>query len=269
MPELPEMENYKRLLARTFVGKTITGTQVSREKSINIPPSQFTAAITGNRIQSIERRAKHLLFHIDHQKVMLLHLMLGGLIYYGTEEDKPNRTVQVQIDFGPHRLFFIGLRLGYLHLLSAADVQDKLIQLGPEPLGPYFTEQDFINAITAKKSRLKTTLVEQSFLSGIGNYYSDEICWHAGILPMRNCNDLSVEEKSKLYRSIRTVLSEALESGGYMEMPLYKGDTLTGGYDPIRKVYDRGGEPCFRCGRPIIKDEHSSRKLFYCTGCQT
>lgn len=140
--------------------------------------------------------------------------------------------------------------------------------LGPEPLEPDFTEDLFFRMLAGKRGMLKTTLVDQKFISGMGNCYSDEICFDAQVLPLRKTNELREQDVSRLYRSIRHILTDAIKFGGYMESPFYQGDTLTGGYDLRCKVYDRGGEPCLRCGSPIVKSEIVSRKVFYCTDCQ-
>lgn len=269
MPELPEMETYRRLLTERVAAGTITHVEVNREKSINLPVPAFIADVQGAGVTSIERRAKHLLFHLHHGKLLLLHLMLGGFMYYGSEQDRLERTAQVVLGFQEKRLFFHGLRLGYLHLLSEEHAAGELAHLGPEPLAADFSEQLFRELAAKKKGMLKTALVDQRFLAGIGNCYSDEICFAAGILPMRQIQELGVLQISRLYQSIREVLTEAVRYGGYMERPLFQGDRLTGGYDERCKVYDRESEPCVRCGNPIVRDEISSRKTFYCKICQS
>jgi formamidopyrimidine-DNA glycosylase len=268
MPELPEMENYRCLLSKQIGTKTITNVIINREKSINVPVTKFQQSVIGQTITSISRRGKHLLFHLQNGYILLLHLMLGGTMYVGTEEDQPKRTKQVIFYFHEKELFFIGLRLGYLHLLTKEEAEIELQDLGPEPLESSFTFEVFEQIIEKKKGKLKTTLVDQHFIAGIGNCYSDEICYYAGILPMRKCNDLIIEERKNLFTSIKFVLNRAFELGGYMEMPLYSRDDLTGGYNENCYVYDREGESCSRCGHVIIKEEISSRKCFYCKGCQ-
>ncbi len=267
MPELPEMEHYRRMLLDT-AGRTIADVLVERPKSLNMPVDTFVREVKRRRIGAIERRAKHLLFHLESGNVLLLHLMLGGWMFYGTEQQKPQRTAQVVLSFGEEHLYFIGLRLGYLHLLSESEAAERLSQLGPEPLDAHFTEREFLQRMGAKRGMVKTALTDQQFISGIGNYYSDEICFHAGIAPPRKAETLAEAERSRLYGSIRAVLSEALQWGGYMEYPFFAGDELTGRYDSRCKVYDREGEPCFRCGRLIEKDEIGSRKTFFCANCQ-
>jgi formamidopyrimidine-DNA glycosylase len=268
MPELPEIETYRTLLTKKIGGKPIDSVVINREKSINVPAKQFAQYTIGRTLVSIERRAKHLLFQLDNGFTLLLHLMLGGWMYYGTDEMKPDRSTQVELFFGGEKLYFIGLRLGYLHLMTAEEADQRLAQLGPEPLDPRFTDDQFKQLMSSKRGILKPTMVDQKVLSGIGNCYSDEICFHAGILPMRKANDLSETEMSRLFHSMKFVLTEALRYGGYMEYPLYEGDTLTGGYNERCKVYDEGGKPCKRCGHEIIKGEIASRKTFYCGNCQ-
>ncbi|WP_404452767.1 DNA-formamidopyrimidine glycosylase [Virgibacillus necropolis] len=269
MPELPEMETYKTLLNQKIGGNTITDVFINRTKSINVEPEDFIRIVKNQKIETIERRAKYLLFHLKNGYILVLHLMLGSWMYYGKEEEKPDRTIQIQLSFGKLHLYFIGLRLGYLHLYSRDKVEQKLTELGPEPLDVNFSLDSFLDLINSRRGRIKTTLVNQKFLSGIGNRYSDEIAWHAQLLPERKMNELKGNEKVQFYNSIRIVLQEAIKYGGYMDQPLFKGDTKTGGYDNRTYVYGREDEACKSCGGSIIKEKISSRKTFYCKQCQT
>lgn len=269
MPELPEMETYRKLLEERIGGKVVTGCQVEREKTINVPPQTFSHTIVGKRLTRISRRGKHLLFEWESDHVLLLHLMLGGFLYWGDAEDKLKRSAQVTLTFSSHILYFHGLRLGYLHLLTPEQVTQRLADLGPEPLAPAFSLARFLQLLENKRSLLKTALVDQHWLAGIGNCYADEICFHAGVLPTRPIPSLALEEKTRLYHAIQAVFQEAMQYGGYMEPPFHGNDALTGGYNERCRVYDREGEPCPRCGHPIAKSELSSRKVFACTHCQT
>lgn len=266
MPELPEMETYRQQLTRFIIGAPITGVEVTRPKSLNVDPGEFARKLIGNRIVRIERRAKHLLFHLATGEILLLHLMLGGWMFFGTQEEQPDRTFQVEIQFGAKRLCFIGLRLGYLHVHTSEAAYKLLQKLGPEPLELNFTQ--FQNVLRPKRGNLKVTLVDQTFLSGIGNCYSDEICFEAGLLPLRKIPSLTENEQHQLYQAMQSLLREAIAVGGYMEEPLFVGDRLTGQYNPKCRVYDRKDESCLRCGRAIIQTEVSSRKCFYCAYCQ-
>lgn len=268
MPELPEMETYRRLLSERIVGKPLTGIEVNREKSINVKPAEFIQELKGNHITAIHRRAKHLIFELNSGKSLLLHLMLGGWMYLGNDEDNPDRTKQVILSFGDHKLYFIGLRLGYLHLYDEASLAQELNNLGPEPLEPTFTMEKFIELFIKRKGMIKTTLVNQEVIAGIGNCYSDEICHEAQINPTRTFAELELAELHGLFNGMKTVFHRAIEAGGYMDNPLFKADQQTGGYNKICTVYDREGEPCYRCRTLVLKEEVSSRKTFYCPNCQ-
>ncbi|WP_400241438.1 Fpg/Nei family DNA glycosylase [Niallia sp. JL1B1071] len=268
MPELPEMENYRILLSKFIVNRPITSVAINREKSINMPVPAILNQMQNATIIRIERRAKHLLFHLSNQKILLLHLMLGGWMFYGSEEEKPKRTIQVQLSFGNNHLCFIGLRLGYLHLLTQAECEERLKELGPEPLDTRFKEEIFINIIKTRRGALKLKLVDQHFISGIGNCYSDEICYEAQLLPTRKLEDLKDLEVKNLYHSMQKTLAAATNIGGYMDHPLYVDDTKTGSYNDLCKVYDREGEACQRCQNKIMMIKISSKKSFYCPGCQ-
>ncbi|GAA4720388.1 bifunctional DNA-formamidopyrimidine glycosylase/DNA-(apurinic or apyrimidinic site) lyase [Brevibacillus fulvus] len=268
MPELPEMETYRTLLQQRIVGQTIDMVEVERAKTINLPADDFIRTIRGCIVTKMERRAKYLLFHLSFGHVLLLHLMLGGFLYYGSEQDRLNRTAQVVLGFADKRLYFHGLRLGYLHLHSEQTVAAELADLGPEPLDAAFTLADFRQVLHKHRGMLKPVLVDQHVIAGIGNCYSDEICFQTGLLPKRRIDTITDSELTGLYESIRTVLPAAISAGGYMEYPLFQGDKLTGGYNDRCLVYDREGQPCLRCGGKIIKDNIGSRKTFYCAQCQ-
>lgn len=266
MPELPEMETYKRLLADKIKGQTITNVEIKREKSINVPSSLFTQEVKNTSIVAVERRAKHLILKLSSGKNLVLHLMLGGWLYFGNDVDSPSRTKQIILFVPNGNLYFIGLRLGYLHLLNEKELNEAFAKLGPEPIEPNFSLQSFQQLTESRKGILKTTLVNQSFIAGIGNCYSDEICFDASLLPTRKMNELAEVEKTKLYNGIISALNRGINQGGYMDDPFFQGDTLTGNYQTL--VYDREGEPCLRCKSKIVLEMISSKKTFYCPNCQ-
>lgn len=268
MPELPEMETYRKLLSDKIRGKVITSVIVNREKSINVAQEAFEKELIQASVVGVHRRAKHLIIKLSSGKSLLLHLMLGGWMYLGNENDNPDRTKQVIISFGDLDLYFIGLRLGYLHLLTEENLQKELADLGPEPLNGNLSLAEFLTLIGKKKGMLKTTLVNQQFIAGIGNCYSDEICYGARLMPTKKADSLNEQTTLELFNAIQAVLNRAIGLGGYMENPLFKGDKLTGGYNQHCFVYDREGEPCHECGGEIVKEEISSRKTFYCPNCQ-
>ncbi|KGE17330.1 Fpg/Nei family DNA glycosylase [Paenibacillus wynnii] len=268
MPELPEMENYRRLLSQHIINVPITGVTVNREKTINVETNVFAEALLGARVVFVERRAKYILFHLYDGRRLLLHLMLGGMLFYGTEEERPERSTQVELAFGDHILYFIGLRLGYLHLVSVKEGEALMGKLGPELLDRRMTLERFEELLKKRRGALKTTLVNQHVFAGIGNCYADEIAYEAKLLPTVLIQTLTKDSIARLYEAVRKVLTEATDTGGYMEIPFMTGDTVTGAYNDQCKVYDREGEPCLRGGGTIVKVELSGRKVFYCPDCQ-
>ncbi|MDP4098623.1 bifunctional DNA-formamidopyrimidine glycosylase/DNA-(apurinic or apyrimidinic site) lyase [Paenibacillus sp. P96] len=270
MPELPEMENYRALLSGRILDKPITGVTVNREKSINLDADVFHSQLLGSSIVYIERRGKHLIFHLNTGKRLLLHLMLGGMLYVAAPGESIKRSTQVEIEFGGETLLFIGLRLGFLHLLNAKETIEALAGLGPEPLDPRMTLQAFASLLKGRRGSLKSTLINQHVIAGIGNCYADEIAFEAGLAPASKMQNItaSAEQVERLYEAVRSVLQEAYMHGGYMEMPLMQGDSKTGGFDEKCQVYDREGEACSRCGGTIRREEQAGRKVFYCPDCQ-
>ncbi|GGH22777.1 Fpg/Nei family DNA glycosylase [Paenibacillus segetis] len=269
MPELPEMENYRIQLSKHILDLPITEVVINREKSINKDAETFSAELIGRQVIFVERRGKHLVFHLDNGRRLVLHLMLGGLMYLGSKTDRPDRTTQIEIGFGQEMvLYFIGLRLGHLHVHSAKEVEEIMSHLGPEPLDRKMNESRFIEIFRKRRGSLKTALLNQEVIAGIGNCYADEIAFTAELLPSAKLQQFSEEDLSRLYHSMREVMISATEAGGYMEMSFKVGDTLTGGSNDLCRVYDREGETCPRCGDVIVKGEMNGRKVFYSPGCQ-
>ncbi|OAB44529.1 Fpg/Nei family DNA glycosylase [Paenibacillus glacialis] len=268
MPEMPEMENYRKLISDQILNIPITNVIVNREKSINIEGDNFISELLNTRIIFIERRGKYLNFHLNNGRRLLVHLMLGGLVYVGTDGDLPHRNTQVEISFGATTLYFIGLRLGYVHLLSAKEVEQVLGQLGPEMTDRRMDINRFFNIVNGRRGSLKTLLVNQNVIAGIGNRYADEIAFEAGLLPSAKVQDLGPEVIERLFMSTKSVLSKAVDAGGYIDMPVTKDDSHTGSYKSEFKVYDREGELCPQCGGIVVKAELNSKKTFYCPTCQ-
>ena len=269
MPEWPEMENYRKLLSERLSGSKMTRVVVNRAKSVNEPVEIFCQSLLDRSMLFIERRGKFLNFHLDDGNRLLLHLMLGGWLAYGPQGPKPDDQFEVILGFDSgNNLYFGGLRLGYLHRLSAKQVKEKWQDLGPEPLDPRLTEERFRQRLQASRSKLKSALTNQKLVAGIGNCYSDEICFDACLHPAAAIPALDEEASGRLYVSMHKVLGDAYANGGYMDRPFSPDDTLTGGYDDKCRVYDRGGEPCVRCGAPIEQGELSGRKMFHCPNCQ-
>jgi len=268
--ELPELETYKKLLSEQIINKRITGVAVKEEKLLNSEPSAWSKELQGREVLYIERRGKQLLFHLDNGKRLLLNLGLAGQIQYDEQgsEDGSAANAQVMIYFGEHALRLHGIRQGYAHLLSAKEADQLLTDLGPELLDRKMNLEKFRVLFARKRGMLKSALVQQTFVAGIGNGYADEIAFEAALLPSAKLQDLSEETVERLYRSTLTVLNDAIENGGLGEQPLNAQDQLTGGYKSHVRVIERDGQPCERCGALIQKAEIGSRRTYYCANCQ-
>ncbi|RFU60884.1 Fpg/Nei family DNA glycosylase [Peribacillus glennii] len=268
MAELPELERYRLVLSPHLVSKEITLVEIHRQKSINLPVHEFASRLQGNRITGITRRGKFLIFQLASGENLLLHLMIGGWLFIGNEKINPNRKKQIILSFGEMQLFFLGLRLGYLHILSTEELNKKLGELGPEPLDPAFGFEDFQGRISKKRGILKSVLIDPKFIAGIGSCYSDEICFKAQLKPENKVQQLTGEQIHRLFEAIKPVLENAIHIGGYMDYPLYANDRKTGAYNDHFLVYLRENQPCKRCRNVIQRKDLSSRKSFFCPGCQ-
>ncbi|HYF80380.1 MAG TPA: DNA-formamidopyrimidine glycosylase family protein [Symbiobacteriaceae bacterium] len=269
MPELPEMEIYRRHLEQHCCGQAITRIEVGRPKSLNVGVRELKGALQDATLTGFSRAGKALVFHLSTGNILLNHLMLGGAIFYGTKDEAPQRTFQVTLWLEQDRaLWWTGLRLGWLHLLTPAQLAAYRADLGLDPLDAHFTPAHLAALLQGRRGKLKPLLVDQQLFPGIGNCYSDEICWSAQIHPLRVAGSLQTGEVDQLWQATQTVLTEATALGGYTETRFVSGDTFTGGYLPHLKVYDRQGEPCPRCGAAIALVEASNRKVFFCPACQ-
>ena len=268
MPEWPEMEHYRKLLMERIGGQRITGVEIARPRSVNVDPGEFARAAVGAVVWYVERRGKYLIFHLDNGKRLLLHLMIGGSLFFGTDGERPDRTAQITLRFPNGNLYFPGLRLGYLHLLSVKELNARLQELGPDPMDRRLDAGAFAARFAGRRGMLKPALTDQSAVAGIGNCYADEMLHMAGIRPDVPVPRVDAEGWQRLHGAMRTVLEQAAAHGGYMETPLYAGDTQTGGAAALLRVYDREGEPCPKCGGAIVKTELSGRKTFFCPACQ-
>ncbi len=295
MPEIPEMELYKDNLNQSIANKLIHKVIIYREKSINLPIDDFSRVLTNAQVTEIRRRGKYLIIVLD-QGYLLAHMMLDGKLFYlspqnrkiydlSSEEldsqsfvdsgilkekipDLPGKpSVLVTLNDGS-LLFFCQLTLGYLHYLDEQGLEQHLVKLGKEPLDPSFQIADFKQLLQGKRGMIKPWLMDQKNLSGVGNAYSNEALFKAGILPTRQISTLSDPEKEKLYYELQNVLRESIAKGGDMENPFSPDDQKTGGFNPFFAVYDRANEPCPVCGESIHQEEVGGRNAFYCVKCQ-
>lgn len=269
MPEIPELEVYKKQLNDTIRFKKIVDVEINRPQSINIDPEEFKEKIIDELTVYIGRQGKYLVFTLGNGVYLVGHLMSGGRLYLAQPEEKLRTKGSIVFHLlDGRRLYFINFRLGWLHAFDREGMEAKLADLGIEPLDKEFTLEKFTAMLSEKKDTIKALLVDQQFIAGIGDCYSDEILFNAGIRPDRKADDLRVGEMSSLYSAIPFTLKEATLNGGYMGKPFAKDDQLTGGQNNFLKVYDRKGENCYMCSDKIEIIMISGKKSYFCPTCQ-
>lgn len=296
MPEIPEMEIYKDYLNTWVKDKRISEVNVLRDKSVNLENTDFCRNVIGKRIRDITRRGKYIIFHLDDGHFLLTHMMLDGRLFLlpldGIKEGQSMKELMSEVvhsesaDLGtrikelPGKpsaifgladdavLFFCSLTLGYLHYLRQEELETKLKKLGSEPLDPNFDAQEFIRLLNGKRGMIKPWLMNPKNIAGVGNAYSNEALFGAGILPTRLISTMSSDELVKLYTSLVNILRDSIRLGGDMEEPFAPWDDFTGGYNPHFKVYERSGKPCPVCQNSIEKSEVGGRNAFFCSLCQ-
>ncbi|WP_054024651.1 Fpg/Nei family DNA glycosylase [Bacillus sp. FJAT-28004] len=268
MYELPELENYRALLAEQFAGAQITGIEITNVKVFQASEEQIGRDVISKVVWFIERRGMHLVLHLDNGKRLLLHLGQGAYLYRGSATDKPDRNVQLKLIFGEVVLYGVGLRAEDLQLLTVKEVEGKLGRLGPDAMDKRVTLQRFIALFAKKRVAIRTALIDQNVISGIGAVYADEICFAAAIRPDTKIPAIESEAWERLYAAMHNVLKEAISQGGAAEYPFYEGDSLTGKHRNHFQVYEREGLLCSRCDTVIEKIDVSGRKAYACPNCQ-
>ena len=279
-----------RDLAPLVEGATIDGTWWDWEPVFRYPGAEaFAERIRGRRVERVARRAKWLVFDLDGDTVLAVQVKMTGQLFVlpeGTAHDK-HVHLRLTLDSGPvagggrvagrRWLLFRDVRkFGRVGLyrraadgtILGADEQGELFGAhGPEPLADEFTVPLFRERLRRRSGRLKSTLLDQSFISGVGNIYADESLWRARLHPLRSADSLNTDQERRLYRAVRGVMNEAIERRG-SSVDDYTAPEGDGEMQDHLDVYQRTGAPCHRCGRPIRRFELNARGTHFCSWCQ-
>lgn len=273
MPELPEVETVRRSLEDRVVGRRIDRVEVLAPKFIRHPDVEtFLQTVVGKTVTSFGRCGKYLILPLSDGHRMIIHLkMAGRLLYCGSGEPLVKHTHVIFIlDNGDH-LRYIDLRhFGGIHLVSPEGKGSPtgLLSLGQEPLSSDFTVQYLSQALAKRKTRIKALLLDQAVIAGLGNIYADECLFQAGIHPERQAYSLSAEEVARLHQAIVEIIARAIENRGTTFSTYVDGDGRRGNYAEMLQVYQRDGEPCPRCGRPLHRVKVGGRSSHFCPQCQ-
>jgi formamidopyrimidine-DNA glycosylase len=285
MPELPEVETLVRRLRKPVIGRTIEEVIIYWKRTVARPaPKEFTRLLRGYTVQAIDRRAKYLVFtlvkhpssarrahastplrsaqHTSPPLFLLIHLRMSGklsVVDRNAPVEKHDRVV-FQLDNGQQLRFNDVRKFGKMWV--GIDPEEVTGSIGPEPLAADFNLPKFRVLVQSRSGVIKPLLLNQTFLAGVGNIYADESLWRARIHPLRRADSLSDAEIAALYRSIRSVLRQAIEDEG-----TDAGDgVIEGDYEP--RVYGREGQPCYRCHQPLHKIVVGQRGTHFCPQCQ-
>lgn len=282
MPELPEVETVRRGLMPSMEGATILRADVNRPDLRWPFPDQMAERLQGQKVLNLRRRSKYLLLDLSGGETLLIHLgMSGRMLVSGDplgqfvhEHPAPEKHDHVvfHMDNAARVTFNDPRRFGAMDLLTTAtaDCHKLLAILGPEPLGNDFHEQHLVDAFAQKNSPVKSALLDQRIVSGLGNIYVCEALFRAGIHPARKAGRISAKRVASLVPIIRAVLSEAIEAGGSSLRDFKQADGELGYFQHRFDVYGREGAPCRseNCTGFIQRIVQSGRSSFFCPKCQ-
>jgi len=265
MPELPEVETIKRALEKSILGKKITGVIVYEPRVIREPKKEaFIKGLQGVTIKNILRRGKLLILELSSGKSLAIHLKMTGQLVYPGNGKASRVSFKLSdgktLDFNDQRLF------GELRLIDNWHDLKFIQKLGPEPFA--LTPEEFKKRLAEKKTKIKPLLMDQNFISGIGNLYAAEVLFRARINPARPAASLSGKEKELLFKEIKNTLQEAIKYQGSSVDSYVKLNGQPGNYVKYHKVYDRQGKPCLVCKQSIQRIALGGRGTYFCPHCQ-
>jgi len=294
MPELPEVETIKRGLEKNIVGKTIANFDCNWQKMLNYKIADCRLRIKGLKIEGVKRRAKMVLLDLSKGWNVLIHLKLTGQLVYGSKvkclvgghpikegfECLPNKFTHATFTFSDKsHLFFNDIRkFGWVRLYNDSDLQKEIekMKLGIEPLSKEFT-LEFLKQKLLKRPNLKIKqfLMDQTIIAGLGNIYSDEVCFYAKVRPNRAVKSLTDKESNLIYKGIKKILTDSIKAQGTTFSNYRNAQGEAGAYSKQLKVYGRYGEKCLSadkagkvCGTIIQRVKIGGRTSSYCPKCQ-
>ncbi|MCT4557786.1 MAG: bifunctional DNA-formamidopyrimidine glycosylase/DNA-(apurinic or apyrimidinic site) lyase [Pelagimonas sp.] len=282
MPELPEVETVRRGLAPSMEGQVITCAQVNRPDLRWAFPENMAERLTGARVERLRRRSKYILADLSTGETLLIHLgMSGRMLVSGDplgqfvhDHPLPEKHDHVVFDMenGARVTFNDPRRFGAMDLLDTKTAQEHplLAKIGPEPLGNQFDESHLVQVFSGRNTAVKTTLLDQKNVAGLGNIYVCEVLYRGRIHPSSKAGEIAATQVEKLVPIIRDVLSEAIDAGGSSLKDFRQADGELGYFQHRFDVYGREGEPCRTpgCTDLIRRISQSGRSTFYCPTCQ-
>ena len=272
MPELPEVETVRKGLSQLVIGKKIQTVHVLWERMIaNEKKECFEQQLSGQSIETIQRRGKFLIFFLTSNE-LISHLRMEGRYEYFPKETAPTKHTHVIFQFtdGSELHYQDVRKFGRFALVEKGTWSSYpgIAKLGPEPTASQFSLDSFQQKLAKSTKAIKPLLLEQKLVTGLGNIYVDEVLWQARIHPETGANTLTEKEIKLLHQAIIRVLQEAVEAGGTTIRTYHNALGEAGTFQISLHAYGQQGKPCMRCGTPIEKIKVAQRGTHFCPNCQ-
>lgn len=284
MPELPEVETIKNDLSTRIIDKKIVGIEIRTEKIIRGEVRTFRKELLNHEFRDIRRRGKLLIAGIGNDRYLTVHLRMTGQLIYGKDgvliaggheqknqsDSQIGKHTHVILKFADNSILYYNdiRKFGYLRIVSGAELEVEMNKFGPEPLEKEFNRIYLKGIMRGNKRAIKTFLLDQANIAGIGNIYADEALFGAGVLPERSAAELNEEEIGRLVMNIKRIIKEAVRYRGTTFSDYRDPSGVVGNYSKMLKVYGRGGQKCLACGEILIKVKVNGRGTVYCARCQ-
>ena len=273
VPELPEVETVRRALMPVLVGAGLERVEIRDPRLVRpFDPAIVADALVGERVAELGRRGKYLIVWFDSGRSLLVHLRMTGSLRVaerGKLADDLHTRAVIRLDNGSDVAYRDVRRFGTWELFEHGDLPPYLEErLGPEPLGS-LSAIDLGKRLEGRRAPLKSALLDQRRIAGLGNIYVDEALWISRLHPLRPAGSLQPTELGTLHRAIRRVLRTAIDRQGSTLRDYAQPDGSYGSMQDEFKAYGRGGEPCDRCRTPLTRIVVGGRATTYCPSCQT
>ena len=269
MPELPEVETIVRGLSPTLPGKTIEHLQVLHPDILREPPEDFSTRLKGRTFESLHRRGKNIVAHLTEGVVLVVNLgMTGRLLLARDETMTTHPAVRFTLSAGPLLVYDDVRRFGAVEAIDEAEWAIRDRRLGPEPLSSSFTARRLHADLSRSISPIRSWLLDQRRVAGVGNIYANEALHLAGIHPQRSARSTTEGEARRLHRAVRRTLRRAVDNRGTTLRDYRDASGSPGDNAAYLRVYGRDFEPCLRCSTRICRLVFGNRTAFYCPSCQ-
>ncbi len=272
MPELPEAETIARGLNAILPGRVVGGVEVVREDVVRGSAGSFARAVAGREFRGVGRRGKNVVFTFEDSMRMVVNLGMSGRFMTGSRPDphgvSTHPAVVFHLEDGGWMVYDDVRRFGRLATVPAAEWASWSRRLGPEPLARSFTAERLRRILERSGSPVRSLLLDQRRVAGVGNIYAVEALWFARIHPRTPANAIGAAAAARLHRQLRRVLRNAIRAGGTTLRNYRDANGDEGRFGRALHAYGREGEPCTRCDAPIERIVFGGRSAFVCPGCQ-